>query len=181
MTKLAEYCRAQRFGQHLSLGDLARKVGATNISKVAGRISSFEQGGDITEDLLHRIVTALGIDQAVVEDLQRADQEDFERRWNAWADEPIRPHLVARLIPRISRDVVLLIIAVVVVSSAALLVWYRLAAPDVRDLPTGASFSMRLMRRVGSAQLLSSYIASPPAQVSSSRRPRSPCTDRIRN
>lgn len=31
MTKLAQYCRAHRFGQHLSLGDLSRGLGAKNV------------------------------------------------------------------------------------------------------------------------------------------------------
>ncbi len=35
---------------------------------------------------------------------------------------------------RISRDVLLLIIAIVLISSVALLLWYRLTAPDLKDL-----------------------------------------------
>jgi hypothetical protein len=99
MTKLAEYCRGQRVARRLTLGDLAKLVRATNVSKMARKLDCFEGEGIIKPDLLDSLTIALELNRAEVEDLIRQDEEESLRAWNEWASQWVRPHLITRLIP----------------------------------------------------------------------------------
>jgi hypothetical protein len=98
-TKLAEYGRSQRFARWLTSGELARRIGAANVSKIAGRLDWFEREGIIKPDLLDSLIIALELDRAVVEALIREDEEESFREWNKWASQWVGPHLITRLIP----------------------------------------------------------------------------------
>ena len=69
-------------------------VGYSNIAKGIRRIETFEGCGDITNDLLVKLAAALEIDE---ETIGRLSEEDL-REWAAWANEPIKPYMVVRLI-----------------------------------------------------------------------------------
>jgi transcriptional regulator with XRE-family HTH domain len=97
MTKLAEHFRQTRLARGLRLGDLARRLGYKNVGKGANRINTFERGGRIHKDLFAKLAVALGIDSETVDRLVEEDRRQFFAEWNAWANEPIRPHLVVRL------------------------------------------------------------------------------------
>jgi hypothetical protein len=96
-TRLGTYVRTQRFTQGIRLGQLARMIGCKNISKGAGQINRFEIEGHVNAHLLQKIVDALGLDPMVINQLIDEDRDDAQRAWNAWADEVIRPYLVARV------------------------------------------------------------------------------------
>jgi hypothetical protein len=95
-TKLAEYCRKHRFARGLTLGDLARQIGALNVSKMANKLVRFEREGIIDPGLLNAVVTALRLYPAVVKTLMAEDEAESLRRWNEWANEPIRPYLLEK-------------------------------------------------------------------------------------
>ncbi len=92
MSHLGDLFRARRAGRGLTIGQLARLVGYTNVTRGCNRIRGFEAGGKVAPDLLSKLAEALGVTPA---EIQRALGEDY-RDWLAWAEEPVRPHLVVR-------------------------------------------------------------------------------------
>src|ERR1700730_2592991 len=78
------------------------------ISRLGGRIRTFEEEGIGDRELLDQIVAALAIpaeelESVVADELRFRENHESERRkeWEAWADESVRPYLVIRLIPSV--------------------------------------------------------------------------------
>lgn len=94
-TYLSRYFLRRRQELRITLGDLARRCGYTNISKGANRINRFEERGEIAPPLLASLVTTLEITCADIERCLTQDCADWER----WAKEPIVPYLVVKMIP----------------------------------------------------------------------------------
>ncbi len=101
MSHLSNLFRRRRMERGLRPGQLARLLGYKNITKGANRIQSFENGGKARPDLLGNLAKALEISP---EEIQGAIVEDY-RNWLAWADEPIRPHVVVRLLAAVYQRV----------------------------------------------------------------------------
>ena len=93
MSHLGQFFRRRRAERGLGLGDLARLLGYRNVSKGANRIRAFEGGGKVHPALLGNLADVLEIGP---DEIRRLVAEDY-RDWLAWADEPIRPHVVVRL------------------------------------------------------------------------------------
>ena len=102
---LGTYCRTQRLAKGLTLGQLAKLLGYTNIGKGARRAHELETTGKAPGDLLVKIMGVLNLDPAIVGQPAAEDHEEFLRQWNEWADVPIRRYLVAKVIPGIYRRV----------------------------------------------------------------------------
>ena len=100
-SQLAKHFRTTRLAKGINLGQLARLAGYRNVSKGANRINKFEGGGDIHAELLHKLADVLSIDRQTVDRLVEEDRRQFFEEWNAWANEPIRPYLVIRLMAAI--------------------------------------------------------------------------------
>lgn len=98
-SKLGAFVRAQRITKGFTLGQLAREVGYWNIGKGTNRLHKFETTGEVHPDLLVKVGNVLGLDPGVVQELINQDHQEFLQEWNQWADEPIRPHLVCKVIP----------------------------------------------------------------------------------
>ena len=98
-THLSDYFRQQRLHLGLRLGDVARRMGYRSIAGTANKLVLFEELGDIRLDLFEKLKSALEIDDATVKRLIEQDRREFVERWNKWADEPITPHLVVRVMP----------------------------------------------------------------------------------
>ncbi len=96
-TNLSRFFQQRRTTQKISFGDLARELGYKNIVKGANRIIKFEQNGSIHPDLFHKLALALNISTVEIIQCVEADRAD----WDAWADEPVEPHLVVRLMAAI--------------------------------------------------------------------------------
>ncbi len=96
-TNLSRFFQQRRITQKISFGDLARELGYTNLVKGANRIIKFEQNGSIHPDLFNKLASALKISTAEIRQCVEADKAE----WDAWADEPIEPHLVVRLMAAI--------------------------------------------------------------------------------
>lgn len=80
-------------------GDLARACGAVTAkqtSRIAQRLVLFEREGVRDRNLLQRVVTALDLDPAHVNELLRRQHEEELAEWNAWADEPVSMKLHVR-------------------------------------------------------------------------------------
>ena len=65
------------------------------------RINEFEHGDSVHRDLLLKMADVLGLDRATVEALVEEDRRQFFEEWSEWANEPIQPHLVVRLMAAI--------------------------------------------------------------------------------
>jgi hypothetical protein len=61
MSHLGTYLRTRRVERGLSLGQLAKLVGYRNISKGAKRLTRLESEGVASDDLLARVVDAVGV------------------------------------------------------------------------------------------------------------------------
>jgi hypothetical protein len=96
-THLAEYFAHQRWKKGLSLQQVARLLGYRNLNKGVRRVLTFEQSGEIDDPLFQKLAAMLEVDQATVNRLLQADLGD----WTRWANEPIKPYLVVRLMPAI--------------------------------------------------------------------------------
>ena len=98
-THLARYFHKRRLEQGLRLSEVALLVGYRrtdrSLSHGCNKLHRFEQSGEIDDRLLKRLMEALEVDQASVNALLQKDLED----WLRWADEPVSPYLVVRLLP----------------------------------------------------------------------------------
>jgi transcriptional regulator with XRE-family HTH domain len=90
---VADQFRSVRLSRGVSLSQLARQVGYRNVSKGCRRIGTFEQTGQVTDDLLMKLAHALGVRAATVKELKYRDHQEWER----WVAEPIEPFLVIRV------------------------------------------------------------------------------------
>src|SRR5690606_3435986 len=93
LSHVADHFRRVRLSREVSLGLLARQVGYKNVSKGCRRIATFEQTGQVTDDLLMKLADALGVDAPTVKELKGQDHQE----WDRWASEPIKPFLVIRM------------------------------------------------------------------------------------
>ena len=100
-SQLANHFRSVREEQGLGFVELARIVGYKNVTKGCNRIQQFEQRDEVHADLLRKLADALGVDNETVDRLIDEDHREHVRKWNKWADQPIRPYLVTRLIPAV--------------------------------------------------------------------------------
>ena len=96
-THLSRFFQQRRLAQQISFGDLARLCGYANVTKGANRVIKFERDGSIHPDLIHKLASALDISTAEIRQCVEADKAE----WEAWADEPIEPHLIVRLMAAI--------------------------------------------------------------------------------
>jgi hypothetical protein len=98
-TNLSTYFRQRRLKLGLRLGEVVRRMGYRRIAGAANKIVTFEEEGDIRADLFEKLAAALDIDDGTIQRLIAQDHREFVERWNKWADQPIEPHLVVRVIP----------------------------------------------------------------------------------
>ena len=83
----------------LRYGDVARLLGYRSIVGAANKIVRFEQTGDIDRRLFQKLATVLVIDKATIKRLMEKDRREFVQRWNEWANQQIKPHLIAEVVP----------------------------------------------------------------------------------
>ena len=93
MSHLSQFFRQRRLDKKFGFGDVARGCGYKNITKGCNRIQKFEDGCDIDTELFRKLATVLDISDADITRCIEADKADWER----WADEPIEPYIVIRL------------------------------------------------------------------------------------
>ena len=97
-THLSRYFQQKRLDRGLKPGQLARLAGCMNVQKNGSRIRSFELSGSIGQELFEKIAAALEIDAGTIEQLVELDRKEFSQAWLEWANEPIQPYLVIRVI-----------------------------------------------------------------------------------
>ena len=105
---VALYFAALRQQRGLRPGQLAARLGASNVSKVGSLIRCFELGEPLCDHWLQKLHAELQPDPAELQhciELDRAEAEaQLERdrlAWEAWADEPIDPYLTIRYMPAV--------------------------------------------------------------------------------
>jgi hypothetical protein len=98
-TRLSEHFRQRRLALELRHGEVARRLGYKSIVGGANKIVRFEQTGEIDHKLFLRLANVLDIYQATIADLIEQDRREFFAAWNEWANQPIRPHLIEKVIP----------------------------------------------------------------------------------
>jgi len=105
---LSRYLAALRQQRGLRPGQLAARLGASNVSKVGSLIRAFELGEPISDHWLQKLVAELQPHPTELRHCLEQDQaeaaEQLERdrmAWELWADEPIEPFLTIRYIPAV--------------------------------------------------------------------------------
>ena len=93
MSHLSHFFRQRRIEKKFGFGDVARRCGYKNVTKGCNRLQKFEDGCEIDGELFQKLATVLDISDADIARCIAADKADWER----WADEPIEPYLVLRL------------------------------------------------------------------------------------
>jgi transcriptional regulator with XRE-family HTH domain len=93
MNHLGKLFRARRVKKGLSFHQLAALVGYGNLNKDSNRIQRFEAGGKIMPDLFAKLASILEVSP---DEVSRSLAEDYQE-WLAWANEPIQPYVVMRL------------------------------------------------------------------------------------
>lgn len=91
-TNLSRFFRQRRIEQGLGFAEAARRCGYRNIAKGCNRIQQFENYGDIHDELLEKLATALDISN---DDIRRCIAAD-KAEWEQWADEPVESYLIVR-------------------------------------------------------------------------------------
>lgn len=98
MSHLGTFRRNERIQRGMSLVQLAKLVGYRNISKGVRGLTRLEVEGAFKEkdDLLVRVVEALGVELPVAQHLLEQDQQEHLRAWEAWVSEPFPMRLIVR-------------------------------------------------------------------------------------
>lgn len=108
---LGNLLKASRLQRKLRYGQIARMLCPSGdnrqISRLGQRIAKLERG-NLDKQLLSKVAGALGIDDRLLsvvlrEETQYRRQKHHQhvKAWNQWADEPIEPRLVVRLLPAV--------------------------------------------------------------------------------
>lgn len=100
-THLSRHFEQQRLARNLKPGQVAQLCGSSNVSNVGSRIRVFELSGNVSKELFGKLVAVFEIDAGTIESLVEQDQREFFEQWLAWANEPITPHLVIRVMAAI--------------------------------------------------------------------------------
>lgn len=101
MTFLGDHFRQLRLTHGLTLAQTAKLLGYRNTAKGCRRVSTLEDRGRAHPILLAKLGNLLGVSAATIDELAKQDYDDFVQRWNAWADQPIEPYTVIKLIPAV--------------------------------------------------------------------------------
>jgi hypothetical protein len=91
--RTGQYLAAERQARHLTLGQLARAIGYTHVSKGAQRILALERENVTVPGLIDRMIQALGLNPVYVQSLVEEDRRAFAEEWERWASEPVEPEL----------------------------------------------------------------------------------------
>jgi transcriptional regulator with XRE-family HTH domain len=94
MSHLGDFFRNRRVARKLALSQIARLLGYKNLSRGCNKIKAFEAGGKAHPDLLGKLAKVLEVGP---EEVRQRVAEDY-RDWLAWANEPIRPYVVVRIL-----------------------------------------------------------------------------------
>jgi transcriptional regulator with XRE-family HTH domain len=100
---LSQHFRDRRIARGLGFKQLAQLLGYQNVAKGCNRIQRFEQRGHVHADLLRKLAAVLEIDEATVDALIEADRRKAYLAWNEWANQPIQPHVVVRIMAAVYR------------------------------------------------------------------------------
>lgn len=101
MTILSRHFKNRRLDLGLRPGDVARLLGYRSIVGAANKICRFEETGIVHAELFVKLAAAFGVAAPTIDRLVEEDRRaDFEA-WVSWANTPIRPHLLIKLIPGI--------------------------------------------------------------------------------
>jgi hypothetical protein len=98
-TRLSKHFKNRRLDLGLRPGEIAKQMGYQSIVGAANKICRFEISGYISPELLAKLATVLDIDRATIDRLFEEERRANLEAWNEWANVPIRPHVVIKLIP----------------------------------------------------------------------------------
>src|SRR5690242_7026997 len=96
--QLGNFIHETRIKAGLSLHQIASLIGYSNINKGLRRLARLEKEGTCSNFLIQRCSEILNIKQELLQKLIREDVRINCEEWNKWADQPIEPHIVTRII-----------------------------------------------------------------------------------
>ena len=97
-TLLAKHFHDRRIERGLNLAQLATLAGYPNTLKGMNRLVAFEREGEVHPDLLRKLSVILDVDEGTIRRLAAEDDRLFLEDWNRWADEPVEPYAVVRML-----------------------------------------------------------------------------------
>lgn len=95
---LGTFFEQQRKAKAITLGQLPAMVGYRNGNKARRLWADLIGTGRCTTQFLRKVATAFGISAEVVQRLIDEDIAENLRAWEEWASQPVKPHLVIRII-----------------------------------------------------------------------------------
>ncbi|MGA2067830.1 MAG: hypothetical protein ABSG86_22875 [Thermoguttaceae bacterium] len=98
-TNLSNHFRQQRIVVGLRPGQVARLLGYRSVVGAANKIIRFEQTGDVDSWLFQKLAAVLFVDKATIKRLMEKDRRELVHRWNQWASQSIKPHIIAEILP----------------------------------------------------------------------------------
>jgi len=98
-TNLSNHFRQQRIVLGLRPGQVARLLGYRSVVGAANKIIRFEQTGDVDSRFFRQLAVVLGVERATILRLMEKDRRELVQRWTQWARQPIKPHIIAEIVP----------------------------------------------------------------------------------
>jgi transcriptional regulator with XRE-family HTH domain len=105
-TELGEFIQRERKQRALTLQALAREIGYRNRDKGARRIERLEQSGREADDLVTRVIGALGLDVARAAELRSRDEVARKTAFEKWVQDP-QPMKLLQMVVGITIEVAL--------------------------------------------------------------------------
>lgn len=93
MSELLEMLREARAARGWSFGDLARALGATNVSKMGSRLARLERDEEWSAKLYRKAAAVLGLDRELVEQKIEAMKQHERDEFEEWVSVPVPPEL----------------------------------------------------------------------------------------
>ena len=96
---LGEWFWGERQERGWGPGEVARRLGYTNVSKACNKLLRFERQGEVADDFLARLAALYEVPGGWVRYLAQSDRLAYLAAWERWADEPVPIRIVVRAVP----------------------------------------------------------------------------------
>jgi hypothetical protein len=100
-TNLAKYIKQERVKQGLNYAELSRLMGYKNNNRGMRRIIDLAREGKVHSEILKKLIEALGLDRAYIDQLIKEDKDQQRREFEEWVNNPIDWHLIIRWMPAV--------------------------------------------------------------------------------
>lgn len=100
-TYLSTFFRERRLALGMRFGEIARLMGYKSLPGCCNKLIYFEERGIISQELMVKLAAVLGIDDETIAKLAEKDRREQFEKWTSWANQPIRPYVLVKLLPAV--------------------------------------------------------------------------------